>query len=104
MSLADDITGDLGGIFDETDFAVEATINGRSLRVLWDRGFMGITTIGRVEIEAEAPTVICRSSDVEHAVHGDTIVLPVNGVMTDYKIIGIQPDNFGTTTLILQEV
>ncbi len=97
-----ELVGDLDTFLDTDEFAVEATYKTRKIKIIFDAGFDPVT-IGQLEVEGVGPTVTVKSSDVDGVAHNDELVIPVTGVNTKYKVVGIQPDGTGMTTLILME-
>lgn len=81
-----------------TDFAVEASYNGASIRVIFDASCKLVNALTG-GIESTGPQAICQSADVEGAQHGEQIV--IND--TAYYIIGIEPDGAGITVLTLSK-
>lgn len=75
--------------------------------VIFERDYV-LQDVG-VGIDANQPALICPSDRVDNiAAHGDTIVIDdadLDGTpgTTTFKVVSIQPDGTGITTLILEE-
>jgi len=87
--------------FSQSDFAQSATYtpsggSPSTITVIYDNEYISSIMDG-VEVENTNPIVMCRTSDVVNAKHGDTIT--VNSIA--YKIINIKPDGTGITTIEL---
>jgi len=54
---------------------------------------------GAVEIDGEAPTLLCRSADIASAGSGDSVT--IEGAT--YEVYSVQPDGTGMTLLELRE-
>lgn len=96
-------TENLDEFFDTSDFAVTAVYNPgggspTSISVIYDNEYLS-SVLGGIEVENKNPMILCKTSDVANAKHGETIV--VNGIT--YKIIEVQPDGTGLTSLILSQ-
>ena len=98
MTLKSDILSDLATFIDTDDFAVSITYNSASIAGIFDDEYKGVNPLTG-EIEATAPQVIVKISDVSGIVHGS--VLLINS--TTYYVISIRPDGTGLTTLILSK-
>ena len=98
MTLKTDILNDLPTFLDTDDFAVSITYNSKSIAGIFDDEYKGVNPLTG-EIEATAPQVIVKISDVSGIVHGS--VLLINS--TTYYVISIRPDGTGLTTLILSK-
>lgn len=86
-----------------TDFALDAAFShaggqASTIKVIFDNDFKAVN-IDTGMVESAGPMATCKTSDVLTAAHGDT--LTINSVV--YKIIGIEPDGTGMTTLILSK-
>ncbi|MDF1536070.1 MAG: hypothetical protein P1S46_06140 [bacterium] len=97
-----DFAGDLAQLVSTDDFAVLATYDGGQIPIIFDLVNEPIETNLGV-VEALGPTAICRSADVEGIAHDDVFTIPVDGTRTRYKVVGIEPDGLGLTTLVLME-
>ena len=101
MTLAADMTTDLGVFFNASDFGTVASFKHGSadavaITVIFDDEFKAVNpALG--EVESSAPQAECKASDVSTAVHDD--LLTVNSIA--YKIIGIQPSFDGRTTILI---
>lgn len=94
--------GDLDQLVSEDGFAVLATWNGGQIPVIFDLVHEPVeTNIGVVE--GLGPTATCKSADIEGVAHDDVITIPVDGTLTRYKVVGIEPDGQGLTVLVLME-
>ena len=100
MTLAADLTGDLDIFFNADEFAVEAFLNGAAtpIKVIFDNEYREIV-LSSGSVEGRVPQCLAKSSDVEAAAHGNTLKVGA----TTYKIIGVQPDGTGITTLMLSK-
>ncbi len=61
-----------------------------------------------VGVDGNNPVFICASEDAVNAVHGDSIIIDdadLDGTpgTTEFKVVSIQPDGTGLTTLELEE-
>jgi len=54
-----------------------------------------------MEIESSQPQLYVRTSDVNGAVHGSTVIRESDSA--EYQIVNIQPDSQGMTQLMLEE-
>jgi hypothetical protein len=90
------LLADINAFF--TDFAVDASYHGASIRVIFDESYKLVNALTG-GIESTGPQAICQSSDVAGAQHGEQIV--VND--TAYYITGIEPDGSGITVLTLSK-
>ena len=79
------------------DFGGPATVAGDDILALYEFEF--IESNG---VESYAPVLVCRTSDVSDVEHGDPVT--VAGNANDYTVAGVQPDDAGFTTLVLEEV
>lgn len=96
-------TEDLAALFEDDglmDTAAFSHAGGAAvdIPVIFDNDFKALN-VDTGMVESAGPMAICKTSDVSTAVHNDT--LTINSVV--YKIIGIQPDSMGLTTLILSK-
>ena len=100
MTLAADLTGDLDVFFNSNEFAVEASLKGAAIpiKVIFDDEYREIA-LSAGSVEGSVPQCLAKSSDVEDAVHGDTLKVGE----TTYKIIEVQPNGTGITTLMLSK-
>lgn len=98
MTLKSDILSDLSTFIDTDEFAVSITYNSTSIAGIFDDEYKGVNPLTG-EIEATAPQVIVKTSDVSGIVHGST--LTINS--TTYYVINIMQDGTGLTTLLLSK-
>lgn len=98
MTLKSDILSDLATFINTDEFAVSITYNSTSIAGIFDDEYKGVNQITG-EIEATAPQVIVKASDVLGIVHGST--LTINSAT--YYVINILQDGTGLTTLILSK-
>lgn len=68
----------------------------RTIPVIFDSPF-DVAKINNMTIDASRPQVTCKSTDVANVNQND--ILTISGVV--YRVISIQPDGDGFTTLIL---
>jgi len=54
-------------------------------------------------VEGYRPLYRCAEDDVVGVEHGAFIRIEPNGNYQDYKVVGIEPDGIGLTTLILEK-
>ena len=87
---------DLDLFFEE--FGVDATFKYENVRIVFDDGYQAVD-VQTGEIESSDPQATGKTEKFANAEHGDT--LEINDI--SYKIIGIQPDGTGLTTLILSK-
>lgn len=107
MTLASDIQDDLGDIFfnsGNNEFAVDATYTPDGGPAVTIAGIYDAQTIqgqGNVEVgeRSSQPTFDCRTVDVPNASRDDTLV--VSG--QSHKVVGVDSDGTGVTTLILEK-
>ena len=99
---------DLSVFFQASDFGTTATYtptggSASSISVIFDKPFSSIPLEGDVDVEGNTPTVLCKSSDVSAAAHGDVLVVD----STTYHVVGVQQDTGSgyqsTTVLVLEE-
>ncbi len=95
-----DLVSDIDDFLDEDEFAVQITYDSVQIPAIFDAGFQSVS-VGGMEIEGQGPTAMVKSADVDGIAHLDQLVIPVDGTQTKYKVVGIQPDGTGLTTLIL---
>ncbi len=86
MELVEDLSAFM------TDFAVDCTVNGSSVRGIFDRTYSDV--LGMVNNQ---PQLMCIASDVPSVAAGQTVV--VNS--TNYTIAEVHPDGTGMVLLIL---
>ncbi len=99
-----DFTNDLDSFVNPLDFAGSATytpVAGSPVTVTGIYDDQTIEDRGEAEIgERESqPTFECKTSDVPNAGHDDTLV--VSG--QSHKVVGVDKDGTGVTTLILEK-
>ncbi len=95
-------TEDLSHFFNTADFADEATYTptgGQVIKVkgIYDADFIDPGLAIEIGEGGVQPSFICKSSDLPNPRHDDLLV--VRGVA--HKVVGVQPDGQGVTTLIL---
>jgi hypothetical protein len=96
------LTEDLTAFFSTTDFATAATYDGTTVNGIFDDGYVQ-PGLGRVGIEATQPMFRCSSAAlaaITAPAHGLEVVL----ASTTYRVVGVQPDGLGTTTLLLERI
>ena len=76
------------------DFGVNAYIEGRQIKGIFENRY-----IDDLNIAGVAPVMDCESKHVETVKTRDVAV--IDG--TTYRVVGIQPDGTGITTLILEK-
>ena len=98
-------TEDLGEFFDTDDFAITATWRpdgdvSTTITGIFDNQFVDGVGDGEVEIEDQRPTFLVPTADITDMAQGDRII--ISG--TYYRVAGIQPDDPGTSLIILEEL
>ena len=83
----------LAPFFNAADFAVQATVRGRTINIIFDEQYIDVEGV-----ESSQPAATCQSADVADVEQDDA--LTVQG--REFRIIGIQPDGTGVTVLRLQ--
>lgn len=76
------------------DSGVDATINGKAVRVLFDNGFAEALGVAGTN-----PTAICVAADIDADPTGQTVVIDA----TTYVVTLPRPDGHGMVTLDLEE-
>ena len=94
----DFITTDLAAFLNSNELGDVAIYNGNTINVLFLNEHEAVMLFG-LEVESASPLIMARDSDISGIQHGSTIV--VSGIT--YKVIDIQPDGTGLTTLILSK-
>lgn len=86
---------------DIADFGVTVTkADASTFSAIWDLRFVLIQPNGlSVGYESAEPRLMARTSDVGALSHGDQ--LTIQGV--GYVVRGIEPDNLGMTTLVMEK-
>ena len=102
--MAVETATELAIFFETDDFAVDATytpVGGASSTVkgIFDSEYLEMESGGSVAFAINQTRFVCATSDVSTAAEGDAIVISA----TDYKIVVVQDDGTGTTTLVLEE-
>lgn len=78
------------------DFALTATLNGKTIRVLFDENFLSF----ELGAEGRSITATGKTSDLEGTRHGDAI--EING--RSFQVVGVQPQGDGAfTQLVLKQ-
>jgi hypothetical protein len=109
------LTEDLTEFLDETELADSGTVNSSSVNGIFENPFSDV-----YGIESETPTFIVSSIDAGLFAHGDIVTIDSN-LITDFylqnsndyanddyieansfKVVGIQPDGTGLTSLLLE--
>lgn len=83
----------LDTFLDTSHFALTATLNGVSVRVLFDDTFAAM----ELGAEGRSITALGKSSDLSNVSHGDPIV--INSLT--YRVAGVQPQGDGAFTLLI---
>jgi hypothetical protein len=100
MSVESD--NDRLGFLELEEFGVSATITSNSstytVQGIFDNGHFQIDN-GFTVVSTLQTTFLCRTADIAEIEQGDAVV--VSGVT--YKVVDIQPDGTGMTTLRLQK-
>jgi hypothetical protein len=87
---------DLAPFFNTDDFAVDATLGGVAVRVIFDAAYS--EPLGNM-VEGTGPVATIATADAAGAVHGTNLVIGA----TTYKVRGIEPDGTGVTLLRLEK-
>ena len=98
MTLKTDILSDLPTFLDTDDFAVSITYNSTSIAGIFDDEYRGVNQLTG-EIEATAPQVIVKTSDVVGVAHGAVMVIN----SATFYVINIMQDGTGLTTILLSK-
>jgi len=102
--MAVETATELAIFFETDDFAVDATFTpvggtASTVKGIFDKEYLEMESGGSVAFAINQPRFVCATSDVSTAAEGDAIVISA----TDYKIVVVQEDGTGTTTLVLEE-
>jgi hypothetical protein len=81
--------------FSLTDFAVPATVRGRTISVIFDEQY-----VDALGVESSQPAATCSSADAEGVEQDEMITISGR----EFRIIGVQPDGTGVTVLRLHKV
>ncbi len=89
--------------FDDQDFAVVATYTPqvgveKQILGIFDNEYLAVAG-GMVDVSGENARFTCAFADISDVKFGDS--LSIDSI--DYKIVGIEPDGTGVTTLVLEE-
>ena len=86
---------------DTSDFGVTITkADASTFTAIWDLRFVLIQPNGlSIGYESAEPRLMAKSTDVSSLNHGDTLSIQ----SISYVLRGIEPDNLGMTTLILEK-
>jgi hypothetical protein len=87
---------DLAPFFSTDDFAVDATLGGVDVRVIFDAAYL--EPLGNM-VEGVGPVATIATADAASAAHGTNLVIGA----TTYKVRGIEPDGTGVTLLRLEK-
>lgn len=82
------------------DYGVTVTkADTTTFTAIFDETFIEVDPTGATRaVESSDPQIMARTADVSALVHGS--LLTISG--SSYKVIGIEPDGTGITTLILE--
>jgi len=85
---------------DTADFGVTVTkADATTFSGIWDLRFTLIQPNGlTIGLESAEPRLMARTSDVSTLAHGDALTIQSIG----YVVRGIEPDNLGMTTLVME--
>ena len=101
MSLASDLTDDLGEFFDANEFAVSGTLNGRAVSVIFDAPVQ-VQQLGTgAAVVAASLSATLPSADASEDDIGEELVLASG---TTYRVRQVLPDGNGVTVLDLEAV
>lgn len=124
----DFVKADLAAFLNSNELGDAATYNGNTFDVLFLNEYEAIALFG-TEVESASPLIIARDADILGISHGARVVVGKNSSIADdsfqdspdtmfvdtadgqfdksgqieYKVIGIQPDGTGLSTLILSK-
>ena len=87
---------DLAPFFSEEGFAVAATLNGVAVVGIFDMPY--IEPLGNF-VSGAAPMFMLATADAASAAQGQLLV----ALGKTYKVVGVEPDGTGLTTLRLEE-
>jgi hypothetical protein len=102
--MAVETATELAVFFETNDFAVTATYtpfggSASSVSGIFDKEYLELDSGGSVAFAINQPRFVCATSFVANAAEGDS--LAVSG--KTYKVVVVQDDGTGTTTLVLEE-
>jgi len=95
MNLQSHIESDLNTFFSTDDFATAATIDGKTVKGIFDNAY-----IEDLDVSGTIPVFVCKKNDVSDVSQGD----PVEIGETSYQVASIEPDGTGVTRLVLEEI
>lgn len=87
-------TEDLSEFLNADELATNATIGALTVAGIFDNQFVEV-----LGVEGLRPIFTCAASDVPSIGHGDNVT--INSTL--YKVVGVQPDGTGLTSLILED-
>lgn len=90
---------DLDDVFLCSDFAVSATVLGKTVQVILDRTYAQVEE-GEFSVANRKPVLTAKSSDFAGVEAGT--VITVNGL--SWEVLSIQPDGTGISEVFLSEV
>jgi len=107
MTFSADIKNDLGDVFFKSgasEFETDATytpVGGSAKTVTGIYDDESIEDSGEVEVgeRASQSTFDCKTSDVPNAAHDDTLTVGSQA----HKVVGVDKDGTGVTTLVLEK-
>lgn len=102
--MAVETATELAIFFEVDDFAVTASYTpqgGSSTNItgIFDKEYLEMESGGSVAFAINQPRFLCDTSSVSNAAEGDALVVS----QKNYKIVVVQDDGTGTTTLVLEE-
>ncbi|MBT8496130.1 MAG: hypothetical protein KJO07_24005 [Deltaproteobacteria bacterium] len=92
----------LAAFFNTSEFAVTATIGGKSVAGLYDDPYIGVES-GGIVVASSEPRFTCRKSDVSTVAVGDTVNLTAAGYGS-FRVRDVQRDGQGVVVLELHEI
>lgn len=87
---------------DEDEFAVEVTVTATSatFSAIFDKPYLAVSG-AMVDLDADAPELVCRSSDVTSNSLAEGVALTIQG--SSYVVVSVRPDGTGMTRVVLHD-
>ena len=98
----DFIKKDLAAFFNSNELGDIASWQGNTFNCMFFNEYEAVNIFG-IEVESEKPMLLARDEDIEGIAQGAKIEILNSGVITEFKVINIQPDGTGLTILILSK-
>ena len=96
----DFIKKDLAVFFNSNELGDIASWQGNTFNCMFFNEYEAVNIFG-IEVESENPMLLARDEDIEGIAQEAKIEILNSGVITEFKVINIQPDGTGLTILIL---